>query len=189
MLLKSIRKGRFQDSSCNSIAFFRHFAISANVKAILFILSFFVMSLPIFTPSDAADIPISLGETISESISNFGEIDKYIFDALAGDRLAVAMSTNTGLDPYFRIYAPDGSLIYAKSASGPGYAWIDTDPLPAIGTYILLGREEEARTSAAKSLEFAPDASVSLISKISTVKNQAFKELVADAMRKAGFPE
>ncbi|MBT8334544.1 MAG: tetratricopeptide repeat protein, partial [Deltaproteobacteria bacterium] len=56
-------------------------------------------------------------------------------------------------------------------------------------TYILLGREEEARASAVKSMEFAPNVSVSLISKISTVKNQAFNELVADAMRKAGFPE
>jgi adenylate cyclase len=55
--------------------------------------------------------------------------------------------------------------------------------------YILLGREEEARASATKSLEFAPHASVSLISKTSTVNNQAFKELVADSMRKAGFPE
>jgi adenylate cyclase len=56
-------------------------------------------------------------------------------------------------------------------------------------TYILLDREEEARSSAAKSLELAPWITVGLFSKLSTVKNQAFNELVADAMRKAGYPE
>jgi TolB-like protein/Tfp pilus assembly protein PilF len=56
-------------------------------------------------------------------------------------------------------------------------------------TYVLLGREEEARAPAAKSLELAPYVSVSMIFKLSTVKNQAHKELIADAMRKAGFPE
>jgi len=56
-------------------------------------------------------------------------------------------------------------------------------------TYVQLGREEEARASTAKMLELAPWVSVGLLSKLSTVKNQAQKELVADAMRKAGFPE
>jgi len=56
-------------------------------------------------------------------------------------------------------------------------------------TYSLLGRDEEARASTAKMLELAPWVSVGLLSKLSTVKNQAQKELVADAMRKAGFPE
>ena len=56
-------------------------------------------------------------------------------------------------------------------------------------TYILLDREEEARASAAKTLELVPWVSVSLISRTSSVKDQAFNELVADAMRKAGFPE
>jgi len=56
-------------------------------------------------------------------------------------------------------------------------------------TYILLGRDEEARASAAKCLELMPYASVSLMSKTWTIKNTAYKELILDAMRKAGFPE
>jgi TolB-like protein/Tfp pilus assembly protein PilF len=56
-------------------------------------------------------------------------------------------------------------------------------------TYILLDREEEARASAAKSLELAPNVSVSLISKVLTSKNQAYNKLILEAMRKAGFPE
>jgi len=56
-------------------------------------------------------------------------------------------------------------------------------------TYILLGREEEGRASAANCLELAPWATVTLISKNWTEKDQAFNELRADAMLKAGFPE
>ena len=55
--------------------------------------------------------------------------------------------------------------------------------------YSLLGRDEEARASAAKCLELAPYVSVSLASKSSIYKDDAFLEKVLDAMRKAGFPE
>ncbi len=56
-------------------------------------------------------------------------------------------------------------------------------------TYILLGREEEARASAAKALELNPNFSVTVASKTSKYKNQAHVKLLRDAMRKAGFPE
>jgi tetratricopeptide (TPR) repeat protein len=56
-------------------------------------------------------------------------------------------------------------------------------------TYILLGREEEARESAAKSLELAPYASVSFIAQVDTVKDKTYLNKMLDAMRKAGFPE
>jgi adenylate cyclase len=56
-------------------------------------------------------------------------------------------------------------------------------------TYSLLDREEEARTSAAKALELDPNISVARILKRSRYKNRTYKKLLADAMRKAGFPE
>jgi adenylate cyclase len=56
-------------------------------------------------------------------------------------------------------------------------------------TYNLLGREEEARASAAKSMELAPYVSVSMISKTSPIKDKTFLKKLLDAMRKAGFPE
>ena len=56
-------------------------------------------------------------------------------------------------------------------------------------TYILLDREEEARASAAKALEFDPNFSVARFSKTSKYKNQADNKRIIDAMRKAGFPE
>ena len=55
--------------------------------------------------------------------------------------------------------------------------------------YTLLGREEEARASAAKSLELRPSISVSMASKRWPYKNKAFIKIILDAMRKAGFPE
>jgi adenylate cyclase len=55
--------------------------------------------------------------------------------------------------------------------------------------YILLNREEEARASAAKTLELRPNLSVAFFLKYTKFKNQAFNKLVADAMRKARFPE
>jgi len=58
----------------------------------------------------------------------------------------------------------------------------------AIG-YSVLGRQKEARASAVKCLELAPQISVSVVSKINTVKNKAYLEIVLDAMRQAGFPE
>jgi len=56
-------------------------------------------------------------------------------------------------------------------------------------TYILLGREEEAHASAAKSLELFPYASVSMIAQTFSYKDKAFSNKLLDAMRKAGFPE
>jgi len=55
-------------------------------------------------------------------------------------------------------------------------------------TYSLLDQQEEARILAAKCVELAPFVSVSFISN-SPFKNQEFTKRIADAMRKAGFPE
>jgi tetratricopeptide (TPR) repeat protein len=56
-------------------------------------------------------------------------------------------------------------------------------------TYILLGREEEARASAAKSMELEPYVSVSMIAQTLSIKDKVYLNKILDAMRKAGFPE
>jgi adenylate cyclase len=56
-------------------------------------------------------------------------------------------------------------------------------------TYILLGREEAAQASAAKSLELFPYASVSMLAQTFSYKDKAFRNKLLDALRKAGFPE
>ena len=55
--------------------------------------------------------------------------------------------------------------------------------------YSVLDRQEEARASAAKAMELAPQLSVSVVTKANTVKDKAHLEIVLDAMRKTGFPE
>ncbi|CAB1077047.1 Adenylate cyclase (EC [Olavius algarvensis Delta 1 endosymbiont] len=55
--------------------------------------------------------------------------------------------------------------------------------------YVKLDRIGEGRTSTAKALELAPQMSVSVMSKISPIKNKAFLNAGLDAMRKAGYPE
>ena len=69
--------------------------------------------------------------------------------------------------------APEGPFIHANLAI----------------TYILLGRDEEARASAAKCMELAPYITVSMASKTSALKDKAYLNKMLDAMRKAGFPE
>ena len=83
----------------------------------------------IFVTPAAAGTPIAFGQTLSGTIGTFGEIDQYTFDALAGDSLYVLMSTTSGLDPYFRLYAPDGSLIASKPAYSPADAEIDINQI------------------------------------------------------------
>jgi len=56
-------------------------------------------------------------------------------------------------------------------------------------TYALLGREDEARASAAKTMELIPQISGKFVSKTWGYKCQDNLQLVLDAMRKAGFPE
>ena len=67
----------------------------------------------------------------------------------------------------------------------PDYGFVH---LPLANTYALLDREEEARASAVKSMEFFP-VSVTWISKNWPYKCKDNFKLVLDAMRKAGFPE
>ena len=57
-------------------------------------------------------------------------------------------------------------------------------------TYIFLGRDEEARASAAKCMELAPYVTVGMMSKsVSCKLDKAFFNEFLDAMRKEGFPE
>ena len=56
-------------------------------------------------------------------------------------------------------------------------------------TYSLAGRQEEARIEAAEVLRLNPKYSLARTGKLMAFKNQADKELVINALRKAGLPE
>ncbi|MFO8164073.1 MAG: tetratricopeptide repeat protein, partial [Desulfatiglandales bacterium] len=67
------------------------------------------------------------------------------------------------------------------------------DNLPALthlaATYSLSGREQEARAEAAEILRVNPKFSLQYFAKTTPHKNPADKELVINALRKAGLPE
>ncbi|MCP4625526.1 MAG: hypothetical protein GY850_18725, partial [bacterium] len=85
--------------------------------------------------------PVGFGENLSFTIDTLGEVDTYTFDALEGDVVMVRMTTSSKLDPYFRLYAPDGSLITYKAAYDPGAAEFTSSPLPASGTYVVIAED------------------------------------------------
>ncbi|MBW1707596.1 MAG: tetratricopeptide repeat protein, partial [Deltaproteobacteria bacterium] len=69
----------------------------------------------------------------------------------------------------------------------------ECDPLVAhlnmAATYIMLGREEEARAHAAEVFKINPNFSLEWIRKVSLYKDPAHLERSLDALRKAGIPE
>jgi len=89
---------------------------------------------------------------------------------------------------YLQMGQYEDALMELKKAHQRGPNAFSTNFWIAIN-YILLDREEEARASAAKTRELHPKLSVGFFRKNTKFKNQAFIKLVADAMRKAGFPE
>ena len=74
---------------------------------------------------------------------------------------------------------------FKKAVDRAPDAYINHAALSAV--YILLDREEEARSEAAKVLEINPNFSVVRLSKSSPYKNQADTKLIVDALNKAGL--
>jgi hypothetical protein len=80
------------------------------------------------------------GEKIDASIGTSFEVDTYTFDAVAGDRVFVRMSSMGAVDPYIRVFDPSGSALkYASTSFGnAGTAEIDMGVLASTGTYAIL---------------------------------------------------
>jgi len=94
--------------------------------------------------------------------------------------------------PYFQTGRYEEALtiykqLLARSRKG------EYNPLPAhlnlAGTYIMLGREEEARAHAAEVLRINPNLSLEWVRKASFYKDPAHLERVLSALHKAGLPE
>jgi len=56
-------------------------------------------------------------------------------------------------------------------------------------TYIMMGRDEEARAAAAEVLRINPKFSVEFYAKRSLVKDRSVIDKAIDALRKAGLPD
>jgi hypothetical protein len=80
-----------------------------------------------------AQIPISFGQTIAESITTQGEKDTFIFMGAIGDIILVRVTTETELWPQIDLYDPEGSLQDSALEVGPGIVEIKSSPLTAQG--------------------------------------------------------
>jgi hypothetical protein len=84
--------------------------------------------------------PLRFQESLPASLDGVGELDTYVFDAFAGDRVSVTMSTaDIFLDPYLRLYDPSGTFLkQAFRNPGPGSCEIQSDALTSTGRYLVL---------------------------------------------------
>jgi adenylate cyclase len=136
---------------------------------------------------NGADVYAKLGQTLSWA----GRPDEAIGYIKKGMRL------NPFPEPWYfnllgRCYILKGQYEKAVTEFKKGHHSAPESPWPHHGlavAYSLLERQEEAHASAEKCIETAPFVSVSWFTKISLFKNEADTKLIADAMRKAGFPE
>ena len=128
---------------------------------------------------------------LGSSLNNAGRVD----EAIAHCKQAIRLNPFPAYYYYYHLgqcYAQNGqsedALAEFKKAlqRAPNAAHIH---LSLAANYTLAGREDEARASAAKALELNPKISVNFVSKMLLYKNEAYKKLLIDAVRKAGFPE
>jgi adenylate cyclase len=128
---------------------------------------------------------------LGSSLNNAGRVD----EAIAHCKQAIRLNPFPAYYYYYHLgqcYAQNGqsedALAEFKKAlqRAPNAAH---NHIALAVSYSLAGREDEARASAAKALELNPKLSVNFASKMLNYKNEAYKKLILDAMRKAGIPE
>jgi len=78
---------------------------------------------------------IDFGQTLSNSITSPFDVATYTFDVLAGDRIWLKVNTEPGLDPFIRLFAPDGSYETEDFETSP---LDDHMEFITTGTYTLL---------------------------------------------------
>lgn len=83
---------------------------------------------------------MEFGSTLSATITNTCEEDTYRFDATQGDTVQVRATSNTGLNPAFQVYGPDGSFLTENFAAGPAVVKEEIQ-IDESGTYTLIFKD------------------------------------------------
>ena len=83
---------------------------------------------------------ITYGTSLTDSISQIGEIDQYTFSATANDVITIQMTGSSSLQPAIEVYSPTGEKLIREvgDALSPLNAKIDTLKLLQSGTYTIL---------------------------------------------------
>jgi hypothetical protein len=116
------------------------------------------------TPSDADDNrTLTVGQTVSGTISPQTDQDTYYFDGTAGQRITVEMNWVTGseIDPYLSLFTPSGGLLnYPAWDDDNGWvsdARIHNIYLPDTGRYRIVAESYNSETSGAYTISVRPD--------------------------------
>ena len=88
-------------------------------------------------------IAINYGETLTGSISTFGDVDTYSFSGSEGDKVILRLTESSNspsflLEPFAEIYGPAGDLLLSDSDNGQSHIEIT---LPADGSYTILASD------------------------------------------------
>ena len=67
-------------------------------------------------------MPIAFGETKSDSITAYAQVNDYTFTATAGDTIITRMHSRLGPRSTNNLYAPNGAPIASSANSLTGYA-------------------------------------------------------------------
>ena len=88
-------------------------------------------------------VPINYGETLTGTISTFGDVDTYSFSGNVGDKVILRLTENSGspsflLEPFAELYDSAGDLLLSDADNGQ--AQIEFT-LPADGSYTILASD------------------------------------------------
>ena len=114
-----------------------------STKSLGVLLALSLLSTLLGAARTEAQVPISFGQTIPATISNPAEVDAYSFNANAGDVILVMLSADAGLNPEIQLHLLDDTWEASVSGSGPDTVLLETEALPANGTYSLTVSDSE----------------------------------------------
>lgn len=91
----------------------------------------------------AESTPIAIGEAATGEIRAAGQVDRWLFEGIAGQIISIALDAAPGsdLDPLLELLAADGSLLATSDDEGGGRnSLISSFALPSDGPYVIAAR-------------------------------------------------
>lgn len=91
----------------------------------------------------AESMPIAIGETATGEIRALGQVDRWLFEGVAGQVISIGLDAapDSDLDPLLELLATDGSLLATSDDEGGGRnSLISGFVLPSAGPYVIVVR-------------------------------------------------
>jgi YD repeat-containing protein len=121
-----------------------------------------VPPLPFLASSIGAVVQSAIGSSPTVSLSTAGQVGVVLFDATAGQKLTMLVSSSSFSSATIALYGPDGALIGPVTGISTG-TFFDNQTLPANGTYtVVVAPASTATGSASISLISTPDVTATI---------------------------